>query len=482
MIIRKIRPEEMKTALEVWSHVFQIPLKDAALSSTDFFEQRTMSPGSREDLFWDRRWAVFDDREEVMMASMIAAPYTMQFDGQEVPMAGIGGVAVLPPYRKNGCTRVCLTKVLQAAYEDGMLFSYLYPFSAAFYRKFGYGHAGERNRWRIRINAIPDFSVPGSYRLLDKALEAPSTGNGRLPDGTDGASSTRNGRVVNDAGFRPGCLADLQQADEVWFRKYNLMTRDEDIEYRAMKSLHPYENTTYTYIYYDAEQHPAAAVTYSKKKENECSVLQCSRFVFVNAEGLCALLALIRKEQAQYDLAEIVLPGEFDLSVIIPEWKKGAVSCVREQYGMVRVVNAEEVLRLAKARGSGTLRIRIKDDIIDENNACFAVSFENGTVTEVTKTRTVAAEKTTAAAKHAAAAAKDTGGTTKLAAEATKPSVALTDEPEDIVLSINAFSTLIAGRCDPEMLPYLPEVRLHCTVERAGQLFYRKPVYTSKMF
>ena len=92
------------------------------------------------------------------------------------------------------------------------------------------------------------------------------------------------------------------------------------------------------------------------------------------------------------------------------------------------------------------------------------------------------ARKTTAAAKHAAAAAKDTGGTTKLAAEATKPSVALTDEPEDIVLSINAFSTLIAGRCDPEMLPYLPEVRLHCTVERAGQLFYRKPVYTSKMF
>ena len=417
----------MKTAIEIWSHVFQIPLKDSALSSKEFFDQRTSAPRSREDLFWDTRWAVFDDREEIMMGSMIAAPYTMQFDGHDVPMAGIGGVAALPPYRKSGCTRACLTRVLQAAYKDGMLFSYLYPFSAAFYRKFGYGHAGERNRWKIRTDAIPDFPVPGSYRLLDETPDAPKSGSCGIPDENAGQSR---------------CEADLRCADDAWYRKYNLMTRDEDVEYRAMKSLYPYENTAYTYVYYDVEQHPAAAMTYSKKPDNGTSVLLCSRFVFENAEGCRALLSLIRKEQAQYDLAEIVLPGDFDLSAILPEWKKGAVSCVREQYGMVRVVNAEQVLRLAKVRGSGTLRIRITDDIIEENNACFLASFENGTVTDVRKA----------------------------------------DDPEEIALSINAFSTLIAGRCDPEMLPYLPEVDLHCSAEKAGQLFYRKPVFTSRMF
>ncbi len=412
MIIRKIQKEEMKKAIEIWAHVFQTPLTDASLSREEFFEKRTSSPESREDLYWNTRWAVFDDREEIMMSSMIAAPYTMQFDGNEVPMVGIGGVATLPPYRKCGCTRACLTKVLQSAYEEGKVISYLYPFSAEFYRKFGYGHAGERNRWKIRLDAIPDMPATGNYQLLDE-IDGPAC-----------------------------CETDLRRVDEAWFQGYNLMTRDEDIEYQSMRSLRPYENTDYTYVYYDAELQPTAAVSYNKIEENGSNTMFCNRFVFKNAEGCRAILSLIGRERAQYDHAEILLPDGFDLSAMIPEWKNGAVSCTREQYGMIRAVNVDQVMRCAKARGSGTLRIRITDDIIEYNNACFSICFENGSVNNVTKS----------------------------------------EESEDIALSINAFSTLIAGRCDPQMLPYLSDVKLNCEAEHAGKLFYRKPVFTSRMF
>ena len=52
---------------------------------------------------------------------------------------------------------------------------------------------------------------------------------------------------------------------------------------------------------------------------------------------------------------------------------------------------------------------------------------------------------------------------------------------KDIALTIQDFSRLIVGCCDldPE---WMPDVKLRCPVERAAQVFYRKPAFISAYF
>jgi len=55
------------------------------------------------------------------------------------------------------------------------------------------------------------------------------------------------------------------------------------------------------------------------------------------------------------------------------------------------------------------------------------------------------------------------------------------EDAPDIELTIQDFSRLIVGCCDldPE---WLPDVKLHCPVEQAAQVFYRKPTFISAFF
>ena len=409
MIARKIRADEYKRVQEIAAHAFHEEFEDAELSPKELFEQLVRDPMDREDMNWDSRWAVFDDDDKTMLSTLITIPYQAQFDGHIVPLTGIGGVATLPQYRGQGCVRACLSAVFQALYEENAAFSYLHPFSSAFYRKFGYAPACEKNCYRVRLAAIPDIRVSGTYRLLEA--------------GTN---------------FQ----ADIERVYRAWFDRYNFMTNDEDIEYIWVRRASPFLNNVYSYIYYSAGGEPAAFMTYRAKQEAGARTLICTRFFFVGPEGCKALLALLKKETARYDAVEFTLPVDIDLTLLLPEWRHEAVVCRREQNGMIRVIHAEQVLRSARMRGTGSLKIRVIDKLIPENNDCFAVSFQDG-VTSCVKRCT---------------------------------------EDADITLPIRDFSLLICGRCDMEMLPYLPEVRLCCDPEQAGKVFYRKPLYISREF
>ena len=73
-----------------------------------------------------------------MMSTFTVSDFTVQFDGSPCQLGGIGGVATLPQYRRRGGIRACFREALPDMYGSGYDFSYLYPFSTAYYRKFGY--------------------------------------------------------------------------------------------------------------------------------------------------------------------------------------------------------------------------------------------------------------------------------------------------------------------------------------------------------
>ena len=109
---------------------------------------------------------------------------------------------------------------------------------------------------------------------------------------------------------------------------------------------------------------------------------------------------------------------------------------------MARVFSVRKVLELARMRDEGRLVMEISDGQIPCNNGRFAVAFAPG--------------------------------------EANR--VSMTEEEPDVSLTIQDFTRLILGRYDVEDLRWLPNVRLHCTPEKAARVFYRKPMFISQYF
>jgi predicted acetyltransferase len=166
MIIRKIKPEELKRTMELFSISFEFG-NDSNKSAAEVFAEVTENPQSREDVYWTEHWAAFLDDDKTMTSTFLAQPFPVHFDGNVYTMTGIGGVATLPQYRRNGGIRGCFEAALPDMYANDVSFSYLYPFSTAYYRKFGYEMGCERTQYHVRLSSLKTFAVSGNCSLVE---------------------------------------------------------------------------------------------------------------------------------------------------------------------------------------------------------------------------------------------------------------------------------------------------------------------------
>ena len=164
--------------------------------------------------------------------------------------------------------------------------------------------------------------------------------------------------------------------------------------------------------------------------------------VFTDIEGFCGLLNLMLSMVADQSHAEFSLPADVDLSVLLPEWAMWTVERRLEQYGMVRVVNAEAALKLCQTRGEGAFVLEMTDEQIPQNCGRFSIHYAQGRVQRVART----------------------------------------EEAPDVSMGIAAFSRMIAGRCDLDAYPGLPDVQIHGNRAAAAGVFYRKPMYIHTPF
>lgn len=344
MIVRKIRPEDYKRVKELEAHAFEYGFEDDK-TAQEMLERAAAEPRQRQDQNWQSRWAAFEEDDKTMLGTFIAIPYRAHFDGHEVSMAGIGGVATLPQYRRRGSIRKCFEAALPDLYEGGVALSYLYPFSTAFYRKFGYELGCRKDRYKLKLANLPGPRTEGACQLLEPGVDL---------------------------------KAQIRHIDAQWQRRYNLMVLDEEIEYRWVDRANPFRDVVYTYVYQDAEGKPKGYMTYRPVLDEGDRALECDRFFFLDTEGFYGLLALLKAQEADHTHVILRLPEDVDLGGILPEWSMGTIGWRREQAGMVRVIHVEQVLRMARMRGDGRLVLEIADGQIEQNNGRFAVEFAEG--------------------------------------------------------------------------------------------------------
>lgn len=427
MIARQIRPEEIKRTEELFSISFDSAYENEH-SPMELYQKYKDQPRCREQEHSLERFAAFEDDGKTMMSSFIMQPFDIRFDGHDEPMFSIGGVATLPQYRKRGGIRACFTEALPYLYEKNVVFSYLYPFSTAYYRKFGYEMCSKRMYYSVALSFIPSFSVSGSCYLLDSSTASMAA-------------------------------RDIPHIYSVWQKKYNTMVLGVPYDFHFIQNANPYKDQVFTYVYRSAAGEPLAYMTFRNQTDPAVRQIECSRFFYLNEEGFEGLLTLARSFATDYRRINFSLPTDSLLERLIPEWSQGAVDCHLYPNGMIRVINVQKALQDAAYLGDGSCTIQVEDPFIAQNNHIFRLVFENGLCKSADPIKTGVSE-----------------GRNFSVTPCKKSCM------PDITLSIAAFSALITGGYESSALEQFPGVSVHGNAETLKRVFYKKPVFITTNF
>lgn len=338
MLIRPITKEERLQSARLFAIAFESP-----------FDPNDLTPFAQEPVIW----AAFDEESGEMTSTVYVTDYQVQFDSGRYKMGGFGGVASLPQYRRAGGIRACFQSALPAMYREGYVFSYLYPFSTAYYRKFGYESCVQRYLTVLDLRQLRQAAFSGSFQLA------------------------RGGDAL---------LPAVRQLDEVWEAQYNMMVQHTAADYRWLLEADPAGKQEFVYAAFSEAGEPLGYAAFKKQDEPDGRNLICSRFRFSGKDGFAALLHLFSRFASDHRFVKFRLPCSTAMQYLLSEWSLGAVRWELQGAGMVRVVNAEAALRAARYRGSGSVTLRLHDAQIAENSACFAVRFEDGRAVSVART------------------------------------------------------------------------------------------------
>lgn len=351
MIVRKLRPNEFYKAAVINSVAFEMgndfekeKAQQEAMTPEETAEKEKVTPPENplpSEYFKRDIWAALSDDEKTVYGCMSVYPYTVRFDGSLCVMGGIGGVATLPPYRRKGVIRECMRAALADMDAKGYDFSYLYPFSRAYYRKFGFENSYEYREWEVSFDALRDYGSKGSVRMLAK--------------GDDFSVLTE--------------LYNRRYAD------YNLSSvrREYDPDITEKNFLADRE---YAYVWYNEAGEPRGFMIF----RNRDGVMVCtpgfggkSAFLALDAEAYMGLFDFARMFAPRCHAIRFCESADINLHAIFGEGN--AVSCRLYTPGMSRVISVRRVLEKCRCRGEGELNIHIEDPTAPWNDGTWKLRY-----------------------------------------------------------------------------------------------------------
>ena len=289
-------------------------------------------------------WGAFTDDGQ-MMANLSVPDFQVAFDGQIVPMAGIGGVCTYPHHRRKGAVKGMFRQMMDGLYGEQVPFSYLYPFSEQFYRSFGYGDGCGGIEWTFELRGIPDFSYAGSFEL-------------HMP----GAPIDDFDRVYG--GFAAGLNMMIQRTPK---RGHHAANAD------------PFKDNASAVLYRDAAGEPAGYVVFGRRVDPVLGpVLQGAELAFDGFETLRALMAFVKSYRSDYGYFTITMPESMNLDFFCTDFAQTKTTKTIIKRGMVRAVHVEAVLKLARYRGDGALSVFVRDAFLPGNTGRYEIEFADG--------------------------------------------------------------------------------------------------------
>ena len=325
MIIRALREDEAYKAAMADALAFQI-LRD--------IEQK-----KKDGRLGNFAVGAFEDDGETLMGKIEVCPFQTNFYGEYVKAMCVGGVATRPEYRRAGCIRRCFEYLFDAADRFSWEISYLYPFSYAYYRKFGYERMTDSYDMTVKMRSLAHFERLTDFVLLEREEQRQELKTAYLRFAAD-----INGMLYPDERLLPG-----------------------------HGTCDPYQTGRNTYIGYENGE-PACYLTF------ECNSpeVEVHEFVFTTPASLRAMLGFLRTYDAQADtvkLHRVALdsPLFFVLNELIDVRAELALNT------MGRAVNVEKLLRRVPFTADcGEFSVSVVDPQVKRNNKIFDFACANG--------------------------------------------------------------------------------------------------------
>ena len=325
MEYRKIRADEMAAAGRIMAQAFH----------AQNFQESLNESGHDHEYFYG---AVQEDGH--MAATLCAPPHSVNYFGQYVPMAAVGGVASLPESRRGGHMRKLITFMLQDAKQRGDKLAGLYPFSHIFYRKFGFEQC-----CRAQNLVIP----------MEKLTAFPSIGEAKQ------------------------CFApmDEQIFSRIWkaYTKNMNLACDREGKWDRYLNKDPYRERVYTYLWYDESGSPEGYVIYASIRHKDAPAYGIRDMAYTSPKALRGLMGFLKALAPQGFHLCWLAPQNFDTFMFFAEPYE--IERVLNCHGMARLVDIPWCMENRPWPEKGTLTFRVTGDVLEENNGVYRVTIQD---------------------------------------------------------------------------------------------------------
>lgn len=332
MEVRPIKPEEKILMKKIQSIAF--------LYKQDFSKAQSDQQKLPDEYKQGR--AAFDDNGK-MCSCFLLIPFHVCFNGHHVPMGGIGGVASLPEEREKRYIRKIFEYAMQEMYDKDYVFSYLYPFSHKYYRKFGYELNMTRIGYSIPTSAFRQFNQTGTLKLYTNDMDP----------------------------------KDIISLYEQYIADKNLAVIRTEALWKRFLEKDPYKDNVYLYIWYNEEGIARGYIQFHVEKSGSYrNNMHVQELIWLDRQALTGIFSFIGGLTAQIETMIWDSPSFVNLLPFFhePYDIKQNVST----YGMNRIVNVEKALNLMAAPGgSGEIIIGIEDEFFPANTGQYRISWEN---------------------------------------------------------------------------------------------------------
>lgn len=343
MRLEKIGLDRMREMERIGSIAFTYSINDE--------EPTQEATNAEEALRGSERWGMVDESNDKLMGGMILLDYHTRIGDSWLPLVGVGGVATLPEYRRAGVIRKVFESVLPGMFERGAALSGLYPFSHAFYRKFGYEVYGGQNRAAVGLEQLRAFPMPDEVRMIEDARD-------------DLAA-----RAIY----------------EKFAEKYDLaMRRDVASQWKRIMDGNAYKDRVYRYLLMrrsgDAME-PCAYIVFSPEKSDDGNIASAREAAYLDGDALRRVLGFMSTFFPHYRKLRITLPGDVNLSALCVN-SYDVTDSIDHGY-MLRAVNARVLLEsqplspalraLAEVRPL-TFSLALTDEMIPQNTGRYDIT------------------------------------------------------------------------------------------------------------
>jgi predicted acetyltransferase len=281
-----------------------------------------------------------------LVASATVHGLHVTWDSRNAPLGGVAGVACTVGARGQGHVGRLLIESLQVMRSAGQYLSGLYPFSYAFYRRYGWEWVGEKRHYTV-----------------------PTTAVAAAPEGLD--VRTYDG---------PDALDVVKPIYAAFARRYHgMMTREDPApDWWKARLEHGGERTTYVHVHHDPETGvPDGYFTFRYPEQDRAA--RIGEFFALNPSAYCGLLSVIHYYGTQIKTIEVTAPADDPMPIYVMhhDMKMHVTPLF-----MGRIVDLSAAfIALKPSEGAqGAMTIQVHDPSCEWNDLTFEMTVDDGQV------------------------------------------------------------------------------------------------------